>query len=397
MKEKNDSLEATKKMAPVKNKGSSDIKSTGQNKGKRSIKNIPSMTFEDALVLANGIWTCASGQRVRKLTLFDHLQKSPDSGRSRALITASSKYGLTNGGYQAEYIELTSVGRTATDPDGNAKDAIIAKFQLAVQSNVYFNSLYEAFKNMKLPSNKVMEDTVIEAGLDEDEAKRCVETFVVNAKYLGLVQMLSGAERIISIEQLAEDFPDGAKDRASSAPSITKRQSDTKPQSAESNDPISYDNICFYITPIGDEGSEIRKHSDMMLECIIAPVLEEFHLRAVRADQIDKPGMITNQILDYITKSRMVIADLSFHNPNVFYELAVRHMKGLPSIHLSRTADKIPFDISGFRTISLDMTDIYSFVPQLETYKSQISSQLRSLLEANGEAENPISSYLNKT
>ena len=41
------------------------------------------------------------------------------------------------------------------------------------------------------------------------------------------------------------------------------------------------------------------------------------------------------------------------------------------------------------------MTDIYSFVPQLETYKSQISSQLRGLLEANGEAENPISAYLN--
>lgn len=71
-------------------------------------------------------------------------------------------------------------------------------------------------------------------------------------------------------------------------------------------------------------------------------------------------------------------------------------MKGLPTIHLCRTSDNIPFDISGFRTITLDMTDIYSFVPQLETYKSQISSQLRNLLDQNGEADNPISAYLNK-
>ena len=134
----------------------------------------------------------------------------------------------------------------------------------------------------------------------------------------------------------------------------------------------------------------------MLLECIVIPVLEQYDLKAVRADQIDKPGIITHQILDYITKSKMVIADLSYHNPNVFYELAVRHMKGLPAIHISRSADKIPFDIGNFRTVSLDMTDIYSFVPQIETYKSQISSQLRSLLDANGEADNPISSYLNR-
>lgn len=71
------------------------------DKAKRSSKKIPSIPFEDALVLANGIWECASGQKIRRLTLFDHLKKSPDSGPSRALITASSKYGLTTGGYQA--------------------------------------------------------------------------------------------------------------------------------------------------------------------------------------------------------------------------------------------------------------------------------------------------------
>ena len=158
---------------------------------------------------------------------------------------------------------------------------------------------------------------------------------------------------------------------------------------------MEYDNICFYITPIGEDDSEIRKHSDLMLENIVAPALEEFSLQVVRADKISKPGMITKQILDYIMYSKLVVADLSFHNPNVFYELAIRHMRGLPTIHLVRSADSVPFDISGFRTIKLDMTSIYTLVPQLDTYKSEIAAQVRNILFEES-VDNPIYEYLNK-
>ena len=367
---------------------------------KKTIKNIPTIAFEDAIQLADAIWECSSGQKVRRLTLFDHLHKSPESGPSRALVTASSKYGITNGGYQAEYIELTEIGGIASNPDSSTVESVKAKFQLAIESNRYFTHLYETYKSMKVPSTKVMEDCVIEFGIDTHEAKQCVETFIVNAKFIGLIQILSGAQRLITIEHLVENLQDTVPQSA-----LPQSQSDAHEPSSQlagtapcsgATETVKYENTCFYITPIGSENSEERKHSDMLLECVVSPVLEEFGLKAVRADKIDKPGIITNQILDYITKSRMVIADLSFHNPNVFYELAVRHMKGLPTIHLSRSCDRIPFDIGNFRTITLDMTDIYTFVPQLETYKSQIASQLRSLLDANGEAENPISAYLNR-
>lgn len=362
---------------------------------KKAIKSIPAMPFEDVLHLSEGIWECASGRKVRKITLFDHLGKSPDSGPSRLLITSSSKYGLTSGGYQAEYLELTNEGAKASNPDGSAREVAEARFKLAIQENQYFNHLYDTYKTMKVPTNKVLEDCVIEFGIDTHEAKQCVETFIVNAKFLGLIKTLSGAQRLITIEHLLEEITPTQK----VLPTLDSEQglsSEEVAPKSEFHAGVSYENVCFYITPIGEEGSEQRKHSDMLLECVVSPVLEEYGLKAVRADQIDKPGIITNQILDYITKSKMVIADLSFHNPNVFYELAVRHMKGLPAIHLSRSSDKIPFDIGNFRTITLDMTDLYTFVPQIELYKSQISSQLRNLLEANGEADNPISSYLSK-
>lgn len=360
--------------------------------------NTPSMSFEEALQIAKGMWDCSSGQKVRRLTLFDHLGKSPDSGPSRSLVTASSKYGLTSGGYQAEFIELTELGARASDPDESEFNQIQARFQLAIQNNEYFNSIYERYKNMKVPTNQVLEDCARELGLEGEEIKRCIETFIINAKYIGLIQVLSGAERLLSKEHLCDEHlcennssdinfvvnPKKQEECVNISDSIIKKTSE-------------YDNICFYITPIGADGSVERKHSDLMLESIVAPALEEHKLNVIRADQINKPGMITTQILDYIIKSKLVIADLSFHNPNVFYELAIRHSKGLPTVHIIRSQDKLPFDISNFRTITLDMTDIYTLVPRLESYKAEISSYVRNALESPEDSNNPITEYLRKS
>ncbi len=370
-----------------------------EQKKSRRCPNYPSRTFEEALQIADGIWECASGQKVRRLTLFDHLGKSPDSGNSRTLVTASSKYGITVGGYQAEHIELTELGGIASNSDSSEIEKITARFELAVNSNEYFKGLYEAFKGNKMPSTKVLEDTAKELGIDADDAKGCVETFVSNAKFIGLIQVLAGAQRLLSIEHLIEEKSKGLKldsgESKENKLTVDKSEKVLTQTPSSSTATSEYDKVCFYITPIGDEDSDIRKHSDLMLENIVAPALEEFGLTVVRADKISKPGMITKQILKYITNSKLVIADLSFHNPNVFYELAIRHMKGLPTVHLIRAADSVPFDISGFRTIKLDMSSIFTLVPQLDTYKSEIAAQVRNILSEEN-IDNPVYEFLNK-
>ena len=115
-------------------------------------------------------------------------------------------------------------------------------------------------------------------------------------------------------------------------------------------------------------------------------------LKIVRADLIEKSGMIGPQIMEHVLRSRLVIVDLSFQNPNVFYELCLRHVSGLPTVHIIRQADKIPFDIQQCRTIQIDTTDIYSLVPKLETYKAEIAQQARRALE-NEMGENPVTVY----
>jgi hypothetical protein len=77
----------------------------------------------------------------------------------------------------------------------------------------------------------------------------------------------------------------------------------------------------------------------------------------------------------------------------VFYELAIRHMMKKPVVQIMRRADKIPFDINQMRTIVVDTSDIYSLVPRIDTYRSEISNQVRRALSDPESADNPISLY----
>jgi hypothetical protein len=103
--------------------------------------------------------------------------------------------------------------------------------------------------------------------------------------------------------------------------------------------------------------------------------------------------MITGQIIAHILNAGLVVADLSHHNPNVFYELCLRHATRKPTIHLCRRADRIPFDISQFRTIVIDTSDIYSLVPQIDSYRAEIVTQMRSAVGGEGGADNPLSIF----
>jgi hypothetical protein len=55
-----------------------------------------------------------------------------------------------------------------------------------------------------------------------------------------------------------------------------------------------------------------------------------------RADEIKAPGDINSQIINRLMDAELVIADMSMHNANAFYELAIRHMVRLPQSKLRR-------------------------------------------------------------
>jgi len=90
---------------------------------------------------------------------------------------------------------------------------------------------------------------------------------------------------------------------------------------------------------------------------VIKPLCEEYGFRVIRGDDFYTSGQILEDITQSIRTSALVIADVTPDNPNVFYEVGYAHGIGKPTILLSdRSREKLPFDISGFRTLFYDNT-----------------------------------------
>ena len=357
-------------------------------RGRAASRPFPHQSFEEALGLATAIQQLAGSNAVRRLTLFHELNKSPESGPSRQMVVSAGRYGLIKGGVQSETLQLTPDGDVATSTDVSLRERQRSRIKLAIDTTEIFRSLYEQFQGQKLPSPAIMEDTVVSLGLPANNKKECVELFVINLRFVGLLQTLSGAERVLSVDHALDQLPNSA----GPASPVSISYSENKPLVVHSE--AHFDRLCFFIGPIGDANSEYRLHSDLILETLVRPALEGFGIEVKRADEIQDPGIITKQIFEYLLKARLVVADLSYHNPNVFYELAIRHARNLPVVQMIRKADRIPFDVNQTRTIVIDTTDLYSFVPKIDTYKAEISSHIRRALEDPASADNPFSALV---
>lgn len=108
----------------------------------------------------------------------------------------------------------------------------------------------------------------------------------------------------------------------------------------------------FFICALKDEHSPERIRSKYVKEYILMPILNK-SFEIFSADDIAK-NIITADIVRHIKESDLVICDITDLNPNVFYELGIRHMTGKPCVLLraSNFKGSIPFDIGTMNIIS---------------------------------------------
>jgi CheY-like chemotaxis protein len=147
---------------------------------------------------------------------------------------------------------------------------------------------------------------------------------------------------------------------------------------------------CFVIMPFSSTGSCTKDEWTEIFENLIKPAVEKsgFNYKCERANL--NYGSIIEDILDKLNRSELVIADITDSNPNVLYELGVRHTIGGPTIVIAQSKVDIPMDLLPYSFI------IYGWKTQKERYifTKRIKEVIAYLEENPHKAVSPIQRYL---
>jgi len=109
---------------------------------------------------------------------------------------------------------------------------------------------------------------------------------------------------------------------------------------------------------------------------VIQDIANASNCKLVRADNLFEPSVIIDDIWREINKAEIVIADITNHNANVFYELGIAHTLGKRVILIRKdNGQEAPFDIKLWRYFD------YNFSPtKVKTFKNKIITLLKSML-----------------
>lgn len=163
------------------------------NKKRQGI--FPRLPLKSTLELPRAIYAVGQGEPVRRLMVFDRLGKSAGSGLSRMLIIVSGIYGLTNGGYQAEYLELTDTGKKIVQ-----SESLESIYEVLFKNDI-FSQFMEYWKDKTFPMDDIASDWLVRTlRLNPDDAKSFWGVIKENIRDYRLTQQLSGKEVIVSKE-----------------------------------------------------------------------------------------------------------------------------------------------------------------------------------------------------
>ncbi len=283
--------------------GASTSAQTASAKGKPWT--FPKNSLEDAIGIAKAIEEKNAGNPMpaQDVAIAVGFKQSSD-WRFLDLLRSANQYGLVTGSGAAATIHLVQLGQDVVAPSSPSQrsEALLRAFRSVKE----FEAVEKHYGGKRIPEDEFFLNTLTrEFNIPRDRAEQFAKIFLENLKYLrAFAPTVSVTDsKPVSVEGIVAPTP---PDKVPS-PIVSK-----EPRVREFLD------TCFVMMPFG-------AWFDRYYAEIYVPAIKEAGFEPVRADELFTTGSVVEQIWEQIEKAKLLLADLSGKNPNVFYELGLAH------------------------------------------------------------------------
>jgi hypothetical protein len=146
--------------------------------------------------------------------------------------------------------------------------------------------------------------------------------------------------------------------------------------------------MCFVDMPFGkkqDLASRTEIDFDHIYNTAIKPAIKEAGLEAIRDDEERNGGIIHIAMFARLLLSEYVIADMTLANPNVFYELGIRHAaKPYKTVPIFANVYPLPFDITMVRSIPYNLENCILTEKGAENLRYELKKRLDQAIHGSG-------------
>ena len=311
-------VEKKKKKNGKKRKGA---KKAAGNAGPKPRRPYPTVTFNEALTVAQRIKEFNGGNPWATEDVANALGIAPTTNKFFYVTAASRDFGLTVGTRDTATISLTDLGREivyAPDPETEHRKKLEAFYSIEI-----FKRVLDHYKGSSLPEMKYLGNTLErEFGLAPEFHEEFSRLFRDNCKEL---EITGGGVADTAVTRTPTE-------PASRPATVTLGV----PKGVEGKKKLK----AFIIMPFGEKGPSPRPTGffDEVLRSLLTPagVSAGFTVETANRQGSD---VIQSTIINDLLEADLVIADLTDHNPNVLFELGVRmaHDKPVALIKASGT------------------------------------------------------------
>jgi hypothetical protein len=311
----------------------------------------PVVTLEEAIKIAQMIHDEYAGRPMPARFLYVITRSSSSSLKN--LLRAANQYGIVAGSSINAYISLTELGRDIVAPvSPDQRQSALLKAFLNVE---LFRNLAEFYAGQPLPEVEFLKNNLErQFGIRRQQIPKFIDVFMSNLEYL----------KAFAVDDIGQTvIPTFVSYQATS----DDRQASSTTISTETEGVREFLDTCFILMPFGDWFDKYFKE-------IYVPATKDAGFEPLRADGLFKAGAVMEQIWTQIQKAKVLLADLTDKNPNVFYELGLAHALRKPVVFVAGDIEDVPFDVRHLRVVIYDVRE-----PRwAERLQSDISAYLKN-------------------